>query len=131
MKKTLFVLIALFTINIAFAQNDNSIMLCNNNAGKQVTEKGTTYILSTTITQLLKCGEFNLTNSSFKITSFTLGMTSEGNYISVNTEGYNLSDKMIALIKKNEPKKIYIEKINVINNSGTKSVINPLTLILK
>ena len=114
MKKTLFTLIALFTINVAFSQTNDGLMLCNTPSAKKVSEKGTSYVISTTIKQLIECSEIFTKSSDFKIKSFSLGMLSGEDYISVTTDGYRLSDRMIALIQKNQPKRIYVEKINLI-----------------
>ncbi|MGB0888324.1 MAG: hypothetical protein ACPGSL_09395 [Vicingaceae bacterium] len=131
MKKTLFILIALFTINVAFSQTNDGLMLCNTPSAKKVSEKGTSYVISTTIKQLIECSEIFTKSSDFKIKSFSLGMLSGEDYISVTTDGYRLSDRMIALIQKNQPKRIYVEKINLINGKGEVTKSANLTLNIK
>ena len=131
MKNIILALSILFVTSTAFSQADVNLTICNIPSVKKAGNKSTSNIISISVDKLLDCGEIHTSDNNYKITSFSIGMAAGKDYVEVSTDGYKLNEKMIAQIKKNQPKKIYIEKIKLINNSGSTSDFGPLTLILK
>ncbi len=132
MKKTLFTLLVLFTVNTAFSQKEITFDICGTTSVKKVTEKNTHEILTISLEKLLECSEIKTSTNGLNVQSFAIGMTSasEKEYIEVKIDGNKINDKAKELLKKHNPKKIYIEQIKLVNTKGISTNGGHFTVIL-
>lgn len=127
MKKIFFTLAILFTINAAFSQSDLGINLCGNT--QNVIKKNNVIIISKE--DFFNCSEVTANNENLTIVSFSLGISAGDNYIEISVIGNEISEKVIATIKKYNPSKLYIEKIKLSSKKGVIQSVGAFTIILK
>ena len=89
MKKTLLTLLTLLAINTVFAQEQVSFDICGAKSKKEVTKIGFRDIMTIPLEKLMACSEIKTGSNTFKISSFTIAMTSPSGeeYIEHKVEG--------------------------------------------
>lgn len=116
MKKTLFIILLISCVTPAIAQSDYIVSICGN------TEK--------TISQekLLACPRIDVNRKGCKVISYTLSFKA-GNAVNELYGNHNkFTLNMISAIKESYPKKIYIEKIIMTIEDGTKRSMPPMII---
>jgi len=129
MKKTLFILLILLSTNAAFSQSNTGISFCGDKNNTVEKEKITEITL--TREELLACRKLTVNDENFKITSCSVGMDAAGNYVEVKLNGRYFSGELLGTIKKTNPKKMYVEKVQLVDKDGNKKVGKPLAIIIK
>ena len=130
MKKYIFTLLTIVAVNTAFSQDKADITLCRNTDNVVKFEKWNKKTIDKA--SLLKCSELYSTDANFKVKSFKVGITTmENDYVVLTIEGNSLNEKAKALINKHNPKAVYIEQVNLIDQKGNASLGKPLTILLK
>ncbi len=117
MKKLILTLLVITVFTPIFAQTDLVVNLCGN------TEK-------ITKTQLLECLEIQTTNKEWKIESFTFSIKVDDVVTEVAGTGNKISERMLFLINKFSPEKIYLEKFILTNGEIKSEGVEPLILLV-
>ena len=130
MKKILFTLVILFAFITTFSQSDLEVSLCGDT--KNTTKKETSNVKKIDLETLYRCSELYSENPDFLITSYTISMVmaNDEGVVEINVQGNKLDERARNLINKNNPKKIYIEQINLVNSKGINSKGISLVIIL-
>ena len=119
MKKLLFTILTIFFISPVFAQSGVKVGLC----GK--------YPKSTSESKLLKCAELTVNNEDWEIKTFTIEISMGSKIIRETADGNEFNGKMYTLIKKLSPKKVYFEKIELVNKKSNKREVKSFDVTLK
>ena len=134
MRKILLITLIFIAFTPAFSQSNLEINICGNTENtitkQDINEK------TISQTELLKCTELFVNDTNWKVNFFTFIFVSkkdgaEDTVMQLNMKGNKLSERMIVIIKKYNPDKIYIEKIELINSKEEFTTGKPLILILK
>ncbi|PCJ23278.1 MAG: hypothetical protein COA97_11960 [Flavobacteriales bacterium] len=134
MKKIFFITLAFIAFTPVFSQSNLEINICGNTNNTIVKEK----INEKTISQsaLLKCTELVVNDTNWKVNFFIFSFVStkegeEDTVFELNMKGNRLSERMTMVIKKYNPKKIYIENIEIVNTKNEFGTGKPLILIIE
>lgn len=127
--KNLFLVSVLLITTALFAQKPIKLKVCNKISKTQTTKKGTIEVIELT-SEEMKNIYLSTSNENFEVTSFISGTISGKDYIEVKGEGSRLPVQMAALIKREKPKKIYLEKIIISNKNGNNIKLPPLKIII-
>lgn len=119
MKKIGTIFIGLLMASPLFSQSDVKLSVC----GKTTIE----------ISGLDKCRSVEVDQDGFKVYGFVLRYVVEENKMikEFKSETNELSNEAIEAIKLDQPAKLYIEEINLINANGEASEVEPLIVEIK
>ena len=128
MKNLLFILLTSIAFTSVNAQTNLAVTVCEN-AGVTSTNKEA---IEVNISQekLLKCNELLSNDAAWKVNSFVFAIHIEGSMYEMKGAGNMLSKRMIALITKYNPEKIYLEKIKLVKGEETSTDVLPLVLLM-
>ncbi|PJA07346.1 MAG: hypothetical protein COX70_07115 [Flavobacteriales bacterium CG_4_10_14_0_2_um_filter_32_8] len=117
MKKLFLTLLVITAITPVFAQTDLAVNLCGNT--ENITKN-----------QLLACLEIQTNTEGWKIESFTFSVKVNDVITEVVGTGNKISERMLFLINKFSPEKIYLEKFILTNGEIKSDVVKPLILLV-
>jgi hypothetical protein len=128
MKNLLFILLTTIAFISVNAQSTVAVNICGNNGSVTADNKG----IEITISQekLLECNDLLTSNADWKVSYFVFAIHIEGSMYEMKETGNKLSKRMIALITKYNPKKIYLEKIQLVKGEETSTDVLPLILLM-
>ena len=128
MKNLLFILLATFVFSTVNAQSDVTVNICGNTDDVTVTEKAITMTISQE--KLLECPELLSNNKDWTVSYFVFAIHIEGSMYQLKEPSNKISKRMIALIKKYSPKKIFLEKIQITKGEEISTDVLPLVLLM-
>jgi hypothetical protein len=128
MKNLLFILLVTFAFTSVNAQSNLTVNICGNTDGITVNEKAIEMTLSQE--KLLECSDLLTNNKDWKVSYFVFAIHIEGSMYEMKETGNKLSKRMIALITKYNPKKIYLQKIKLVKGEETFTDVLPLILLM-
>jgi hypothetical protein len=129
MKKIVLTLLVFSAFISTFAQSNFEVNVCGNTDNVTVKEKIVEMVISQA--ELLKCPELQINNKDWEIETYVFSITTEGTVYDMVGKGNKLMERMLFLIKKFNPEKIYLEKFNLINGDKKSEAVKPLILIVK
>jgi hypothetical protein len=128
MKNLLLILLTSIAFTSVNAQSNLTVNLCENTDGVTVKEK----MIEMTISQekLLECTKLLSSDKSWRVSNFTFSIKIEGSVYEIKAEGNEINKRMIILIKKYNPEKIYLEKFKLVKGEETSTDALPLVLLM-
>lgn len=129
--KYILITISLFFSLASFAQDNISLKVCDKPVVKEKNGNATFEKISLSIAEIENCFVLKTNNKNWKVTffmiSFKVGYTNQG----INIKGNKINPRALELIQKNNPKKIFIEKIKITNAEGKTKYYGSFTINLK
>lgn len=129
MKNLFFAL--LFTISLpTFAQSDLIVNLCDNNL---ITDNPKYNTITLSQEELFNCNTLIVNDTNYTVNSFTISFQNKGEDVvyEMISKGNKMNITMLSEIKKHSPKKIFVEKIQLLNSDQKKITTIPLILYIK
>ena len=132
MKKIILIVLVIAAFTPSFAQKGVTVSLCGNN--DNVTEKEKIIEKTVKIAKLLDCPEMTATHnwnvSSFVFSILIKGSGKDDTVMELTGAGNKLTERMLVLIKKYNPKKIYLEKLSLTKGDEKFNITKPLVLLV-
>ena len=128
MKNLLFTLLTTIAFTSLNAQSNLAINICGNTDG--ITTKKEAVELTMSQEKLLECPDLLANDKDWTVNYFVFSIHIEGSMYEMKESSNKLSKRMMALIKKYNPKKIYLKKIQLIKGEETSTDVLPLILLM-